>query len=97
MTDPANDSSPSGVPDGSAAGAGRPGPFPGSVDAAVLAHLKAAKRPQTTADLAAALSLPERTVSRALGKLVGERLARKAGGGLFTLAAHPGHRIGRRT
>lgn len=73
-----------------------PGPFPGSIDAAVLAHLKAAKKPQSAPDVAAALSLPETSVKRAFGKLVAERLVRKAGGGLFALAAHPGHRQGRR-
>lgn len=91
MTDPA------GAPDAKPSPAANdPGPFPGSIDAAVLAHLKAAKKPQSAQDVAAALSLPETSVKRAFGKLVAERLVRKAGGGLFTLAAHPGHRQGRR-
>ena len=88
MTAPTPDSAPKSNP--------APDPFPGTVDGAVLGHLRATKTPLTAAAIAEATALPLTTVQRALGKLAREKLVRRAGGGVFALAAHPGHRQGRR-
>ena len=62
------------------------------VDTRVLAVLEAERRPLTSAEVAEKTGLSAPTVQRALGKLVDERRARRAGAGRFTLAAPKGRR-----
>lgn len=59
-----------------------------TLDARVLAVLTAERRPWTAEEFAARLDVPVRNVKRALGKLVSERHAKRAGGGRFVLARH---------
>lgn len=64
----------------------------GSVDARLLAILRAERRPHSADDLAARTGIPVRTVQRGLGKLVEDREARKCGGRMFAAAKHPPRR-----
>lgn len=57
------------------------------VDVRVLAVLTKEKRPLRSADVAERTGLSAPTVQRALGKLVRERHVRRAGSGLFVVAA----------
>lgn len=67
-----------------------------AADVVVFAALRDAKRPTSPEALAATTGLPVRNVQRALGKLVSERHVRRAGGGLFAVAARrPPSRRGR--
>ncbi len=58
----------------------------GDTAATVVAALRKLARPSSPEEIAAATGLPEKTVRRALGHLVARREARRAGGGMFTVA-----------
>lgn len=58
-----------------------------SPDAMLLRILRAERRPHAPADLAERTGIPVRTVQRALGKLVADREAKRAGGGQYAAAA----------
>lgn len=63
-----------------------------AVDARVLAELRAARRPCSAGEIAERLGFSVPTTKRALGKLVRERVARKAGGGMFVVPSRPAKR-----
>ena len=56
--------------------------------AAVVAFLRTQIAPVDVAAVVAATGLTENTVRRTLGKLAKDRVARRAGGGRFTLAKY---------
>lgn len=62
-------------------------PAPGAREAEILAILRAERRPHTPAEIAERTGIPVRTVQRHLGKLVADRDARRAGGGLYAAAS----------
>ena len=72
----------------------KPSPAPrpnaaGTVDAQLLAILRAERRPHSADELAERTGIPVRTVQRGLGKLVEDREIRKCGGRMFAAAKYP--------
>ena len=67
----------------------RPSTGGGSVDAQLLAILRAERRPHSADELAERTGIPVRTVQRGLGKLVEDREIRKCGGRMFAAAKYP--------
>jgi hypothetical protein len=84
--DPEEDDAPLAEAAETRAPAAKSAPAETPTDARVLALLVAERRPWTPGEISARTAIPVRNVQRALGKLVGDRHAKRAGGGKFALA-----------